>query len=153
MSSARPTGRGAEDGAADGGQAGSRASPRALLAGVAMLGCGCLLGWYGRYFVIEPEQAQALCAGATPPAWCGARAQLLAVTFPPRYGLAAVIAAVIAWMTRGRVAAAAALFGLLAGGLGLYLYDTGWAASGVLALLLRLPRIGEEPPDPREFTA
>jgi hypothetical protein len=131
----------------------SHSQPAPLLAGLAALGCGCLLGWLGRYFVIEPEQALALCTGAAPPAWCAWRAQLIALTFPPRYGLAAVIAAVLAWKTRGRVAAGVAVLGLLAGGLGLYLYDTGWAASGVLALLLRLPRIGEEPPDPREFTA
>ena len=125
----------------------------AVVIGLIALLAGCLLGWAARYFVIEPDQMPALCAAALPPAWCAARELLIDVTFRGTWGLAAVGAAVAAWVVRGRTAAACAAIGLFAGGLGLYLYDTGWAASGVLAALLRLPRVSENTPDSREFTA
>jgi hypothetical protein len=124
-----------------------------LLSGVVALVIGCLLGWLGRYFVIEPEQVHDLCTAASPLAWCAVRASLIAVTFRGTWGIAAVAAAVLVWVLRGRGAATVALLGLFCGGLGLFLYDTAWAASAVLGILLRLPRIGEEPPNPREFTA
>lgn len=124
-----------------------------LAIGWAVVAAGCLIGWLCRFFVIEPERLQALCSVAHAPAWCEARTLLLALTFPPRYGMVSVAAAAVCWALRRRPAAAAAYMALFAGGLGLYLYDTGWATSGLLAALLRLPRIGEEPPDPREFTA
>ena len=125
----------------------------AMLAGLIALASGCLLGWASRYFVIEPDQIAALCAVQLPPAWCAARSLLIAVTFHGVYGFAAVGAAVAAWVLRRRTAVAFAVFALFVGGLGLYLYDTGWAASAVLIALLRQPRVGEDPPDPREFTA
>ncbi len=124
-----------------------------LIAGLIALLAGCLLGWLGRYFVIEPEHFHALCTASVPAAWCAARTGLIDITFRGTWGLAAVAAALLAWALRGRAAAVIAALGLLAGGLGLYLYDTAWAASGVLGILLRLPRIGEEPANPREFSA
>ncbi len=124
-----------------------------LIAGLIALLAGCLLGWLGRYFVIEPEHVHALCTASVPAAWCAVRDLLIGITFRGSWGLVAVAATLLAWVLRGRAAAAVALLGLLAGGLGLYLYDTAWAASGVLGILLRLPRIGEEPPNPREFSA
>lgn len=125
----------------------------ATLFGWVALAAGALLGWLGRFFVIEPERVQAICTAAAAPAWCEARAALLAATFPPRYGIVAVAAALACWALRRRPAAVAAALALFAAGLGLFLYDTGWAASGALIALLRLPRIGEEPADPREFSA
>ncbi len=122
-----------------------------LVAGWLLFGLATLAGWAARFLVIEPEGLHALCTGARSPALCTWRDQLLVLTFPPRYGLVAVAAAVLAWLLRGRPAAACAGVALVAGGLGLFLYDTGWAASAVVAVLLRLPRIGEEPPDPQQF--
>lgn len=124
-----------------------------LRAGIVALLAGCALGWYGRYFVIEPEHLHALCSASGAGRLCAVRAALIDVTFRGSYGLTAVGAAVLAWMLRGRAAAVVAGVGLFAGGLGLHLYDTGWAAAGVLGILLRLPRIGEEADDPREFSA
>jgi hypothetical protein len=125
----------------------------ALVIGLAMLVAGCVFGRGARYFMIEPAAVHALCAASLAPGWCDARALLIAVTFRGTWGIAAVAGAAAAWLLRGRVAAACAVMALFAGGLGLYLYDTSWAASGILAALLRLARVAEDPPDPREFTA
>lgn len=85
---------------------------------------------------------------------CVVRAALISLTFGATpYGPVAAGSAVLAWTLRGRAAAAVACIGLVAGGLGLFLYDTGLSAAGVLGLLVRLPRIGAEPPSPREFSA
>jgi hypothetical protein len=125
----------------------------AFVIGVVALVIGCLLGWAGRYLVIEPHELQALCAAALAPGWCAGRAAFIDLTFQNPYGPLAVAAAAVAWVTRRRTAEFAAVIALFAAGLGLYLYDTNWAASALIATLLRLPRIGEEAPDPREFTA
>jgi hypothetical protein len=119
---------------------------------VALL-AGCALGWYGRYFVIEPEHLHALCSASAAGLLCTARAALIDLTFRGSYGLSAVGPAVLVWVLRGRAAVVVAGLGLFAGGLGLHLYDTGWAAAGVLGILLRLPRIGQEADAPRDFTA
>lgn len=128
-------------------------SRMAFIIGLIALLAGCLLGWTGRYLVIEPHELQALCAVALPPDWCAVRAAFINLTFQSPYGPVAVAGAAAAWVTRRRTAAVAAVIALFAAGLGLYLYDTSWAASALLATLLRLPRVGEEAPDPREFTA
>jgi hypothetical protein len=125
----------------------------ALPLGVVALLLGCLLGWYGRYHVIEPDHLHALCNVAVPAAGCAARSLLIDVTFRGTFGFAAVACGAVAWVLRGRPAGAMATLGLLVGGLGLFLFDTAWSASGVLCILLRLPRIGEEPASPREFSA
>lgn len=114
---------------------------------------GCALGWYGRYFVIEPEHLHALCSASGAGLLCMARAALIDVTFRGSYGLSAVAAAVLVWVLHGRAAVVVAGVGLFAGGLGLHLYDTGWAAAGVLGILLRLPRIGKAADARREFSA
>ncbi|MCC7258375.1 MAG: hypothetical protein IT486_08380 [Gammaproteobacteria bacterium] len=124
----------------------------AIVVGWLLLAAGALAGWAARFVLIEPEHWQDLCSVAVPPLTCALRDAVVVITFPPRFSFAAA-AALLAWVLRGRAAAACAGVALLAGGLGLFLYDTGWVASAVLAALLRLPRIGEEPPDPREFTA
>lgn len=125
----------------------------AVIIGLVSLAMGCLLGWATRYFIVEPDQMQALCAAVPPPAWCAARLLLIELTFRGTWGLVAVGAAVAAWVLRGPAPAVFVVIALLAGGIGLYLYDTNWAASAVLAALLRLPRLGEDPSDPREFSA
>jgi hypothetical protein len=121
--------------------------------GLLALLAGCLLGWYGRYFVIEPDHLHALCNVTVPAAGCAARSLLIDVTFRGTFGLAAVAAGVVAWVLRGPTAVVVATLGLAAGGLGLFLFDTAWSASGVLCILLRLPGVGEEHPNPREFSA
>lgn len=122
-------------------------------AGWLTLALAATLGWTLKFWLIEPDAVQALCTSATPPDWCTLRLELLSLTFPPRYGWIASGAALICWLVRGLPAAVFAELALAAGGLGLFLYDTGGAALGVLLALLRLPRVGEEPPDPREFSA
>ena len=123
------------------------------LVGWIALALGALAGWALRFFVIEPEHLQALCDAAAAPAGCVWRNWLLLATFPPRFGFVAIALGAVSWVLRRRPAAVFAGAALLAAGLGLFLYDTGWAASGALIALLRLPRIGDERPDPREFSA
>ena len=125
----------------------------ALLLGLLVLAAGTYLGWAARFMVIEPQALHTLCETAAPPALCALRDALIALTFPPHYGQAGLALAVLAWFTRRRAAAGFAVAALFAGGLGLYLYDPAWSTPAVLAALLRLPRVGEEPPDPREFMA
>lgn len=125
----------------------------ALPAGILALIIGCALGWYARWHVIEPEQLQSLCSAPATDGLCAVRDLLIAVTFRGIFGITTTAAAVLAWVLRGRTAAVVAIAGLVAGGMGLYLYDTTWAATGVLVILLRLPRIGDEPENPREFSA
>ncbi len=130
-----------------------RAQRFAVAAGLLVLVAGTVVGWALRFMVIEPESLHAVCGALAPPAWCALREALIVLTFPPHYGQTGLALAVLAWFTRGWPAALLAVAALLVGSAGLYLFDTGWASSAVLAALLRLPRIGEEPPDPREFSA
>jgi hypothetical protein len=124
-----------------------------VIAGLIALLAGCLLGWYGRFFVIEPGHMHALCAAAAPPAWCAVRGWLIEVTFLGTYGVLAVGGAAACWLLRGRPAAFFAVLALGAGGLGLYLYDTAWAASGILAALIRLPRVGRAAQETQQSAA
>ncbi|GIK35927.1 MAG: hypothetical protein AMXMBFR45_02210 [Gammaproteobacteria bacterium] len=130
-----------------------RLQPFAPLFGLLLLAAGSYLGWAARFMVIEPQSLHTLCEAAAPPALCAVRDALIVLTFPPHYGQAGLALAVLAWFTRRRTAAGFAAAALFVGGAGLYLYDPAWSVPAVLAALLRLPRIGEEPPDPREFSA
>ena len=124
-----------------------------LVHGLVVFAAGCLAGWLGRYFVIEPAAMHAVCGGPAPAGWCAARDVFIHATFSRYYGIASVAAAVACWVLRGRAAAVFAMTALLAGGLGLFLYDASWSAAGVLIALLRTPRIADEQPDARDFTA
>jgi hypothetical protein len=150
-----------------------RLQPFAPLLGLLLLAAGSYLGWAARFMVIEPQALHTLCEAAAPPALCAVRDALIVLTFPPHYGQAGLVhaapcrrgirgcrtlrrwlaLAVLAWFTRCHAAAGFAAAALFVGGVGLYLYDPAWSVPAVLAALLRLPRIGEEPPDPREFIA
>jgi hypothetical protein len=112
-----------------------------LVVGVVALVAGCLAGWYGRYFVIEPAALHAVCGAAARPEWCAARDDFIAFTFTGTPGIAAVALAAAGWVLRGRLAAACVVAALLVGGATLVLYDTAWAATAVLAALLRAVRV------------
>jgi hypothetical protein len=131
----------------------SAESELALAPGLLALIVGAALGWYGRYGVIEPERLHTLCNAAVLTGTCAARALLIDITFRGTYGIIAVGASVLVWVTRGRTAAVVAVAGLFAAGSGLQLFDTAWCATGALGILLRLPRIGEECEHRREFSA
>jgi hypothetical protein len=108
--------------------------------GFGVLAAAVALGWLGRWRVIEPEALAALCAaaGAAPSPACALRGLLVQVTFSGSLGISAVGAAALAWLPLGRLSTALALAALVPGGIGLFLFDAGWAASGAVAALLRL---------------
>lgn len=120
--------------------------------GFIVLAAAAALGWLGRYRLIEPESLAAACAAAAggPAGACALRGLLVQVTFSGTFGIAAVGAAALAWLPLGRLSAALALAALVPGGLGLFLFDAGWAASGTVAALLRLAAAGRPAPQSGE---
>lgn len=112
-----------------------------LVAGLLVLAASCQAGLIARYRIIEPDDIYALCLPEARPGWCAPRDALIFITYTFSFGLTAVAAGLLAWCLRGRAALGCALFALLSGGIGLYLYQTGWSALGVLLALLRLPRL------------
>lgn len=122
------------------------------LAGFLVLAAAAGVGWLGRWGVIEPEGLAAACAagqgGAT--LACIVRPHLVQLTFSGSFGIAAVVAAGLAWLAGGRLATALAFLALAAGGLGMFLFDADWAVSGAVAALLRLARAERVAPDGAE---
>ena len=117
-----------------------------VVAGLVALVAGWLAGWYGRYFVIEPVTLHATCGAVARPEWCATRDQFIVLTFSGTFGMTAVALAAAAWVFRGRPAAAFVIAALFAGGATLVLYDAAWAATAVLAALLRLVRLPTHAP-------
>jgi hypothetical protein len=117
-----------------------------LVAGLIVLAVSCRAGLIARYRIIEPDDLYALCLPESRPAWCVPRDTLIYITYTFSFGYAAVAAAVLAWWCRGRMAWWCAVIALLSGGIGLYLYQTGWSALGVLLALLRLTRLEHRAP-------
>lgn len=112
------------------------------VAGFLVLAAAGVAGWFGRWEIIEPEGLAAACAagqGGAPLA-CLVRPYLVQLTFSGSFGITAVVAAALAWLAGGRLATALALLALVAGGLGMFLFDADWAVSGAVAALLRLAR-------------
>lgn len=124
-----------------------------LRSGLFALIAGCVLGWLGRYRLIEPEHVHAFCGTMEQAFTCQARSTLIALTFPGIWGYAALGAAAAAWVSFGRGARLFSVVALVAGGMGLFLFDTAWAASGVIAALLRLPGASLAADEAREFRA
>ena len=112
-----------------------------VVVGLVALVAGWLAGWYARYFVIEPVALHATCGAVVRPEWCATRDDFIALTFSGAPGMTAVGLAAAGWVFRGRLAAACVIAALLVGGATLVLYDTAWAATAVLAALLRLVRV------------
>lgn len=111
-----------------------------LIAGLCMLALSCRAGLVARYRVIEPDAIYALCLPQIRSGWCLPRDGLIFLTYTYSFAWITVVAALLAWLVRGRLAMALAMLSLASGGLGLYLYQTGWSALGVLLALLRLLR-------------
>ena len=92
-----------------------------------------------RYRLVEPADLTALCATA---AWdspiCALRTLVIQIFAAQRLGIAALVMALIAVLTRQRVIA---LLALATASVGLVLYSTNWSAPAVLlAALALLPR-------------
>jgi hypothetical protein len=112
-----------------------------IVIGLIVLAVSCRAGLIARYQIIEPDDIYALCLPETRPGWCAPRDALVDIAYTFSFGYTAVAAAVLAWWCRPRLAWWFAMAALLAGGIGLHLYQTGVSALGVLLALLRLPRL------------
>lgn len=124
-----------------------------LVAGLLLLAVSCRAGLVARYRIIEPDDIYALCLPAVRPGWCAPRDTLIFVTYTFSFGYTAVGAAALAWLFRGRLAWWCSMLALLSGGIGLYLYQTGWSALGVLLVLLRLTRLERRAPQSQQLAA
>jgi hypothetical protein len=126
-----------------------------VVIGLLVFATGCLIGWIGRYQLIEPDDLYQVCLGAQRPWWCEVRQDLIAATFTVRgiYGWIAAGSAVASWLLDGPIVAAFVMLALLAGGMGLFLYAAAGAALGVLLAFLRLARLREIMAKPPEFRA
>lgn len=124
-----------------------------LIAGLVVLAVSCRAGLIARYRIIEPDHIYALCLPELRPAWCTPRDTLIFITYTFSFGYLAVGAAVLAWLSRGRFAWWCAMLALLSGGIGVYLYQTGWSALGVLLALLRLVRLERQAPEPQQLAS
>jgi hypothetical protein len=124
-----------------------------LVSGLVLLAVSCRAGLIARYRIIEPDDIYALCLPESRPGWCAPRDTLIFITYTFSFGYAAVGAAALAWLSRGRLAWWCAMLALLSGGIGLYLYQTGWSALGVLLALLRLARLERKAPEPEQLAA
>jgi len=110
---------------------------RRLVPGLSALAVGLALGFALRYLVIEPRQIGQLCGGVGIPWWCAPRAGLIKAHEWFAYGVGAGLCAAIAWWRDDRRWAAAAL---ACAGLGLVLYNSELAATGLLLALIKLSR-------------
>ena len=117
-----------------------------IVAGLVVLAVSCETGLFARYRIIEPDHIYAICLPEARPGWCAPRDTLIYITYTFRFGYAAAAAALLACWFRARAAWWCAMLALLSGGIGLYLYQTGWSAAGVLLALLRLMRLERRPP-------
>jgi hypothetical protein len=102
-----------------------------------ILGIGLLAAWL-RYGFIEPPTLAHRCEDANAPGWCGIRSALVIGFNSYGFGIAAIIATVLALLSKKPwLAALAAALGLLA--LTLYCYYAG--AVALLIGCLRLVRL------------
>lgn len=124
----------------------------ATLFGFGLLAAAAALGWFGRYGLIEPEALAAACTGAAvaPGVACAVRGLLVQLTFSGTFGVAAVAGAALAAVLPGRLGVAMALATLVPAGMGLFLFDADWSASGAVAALLCLALKGQPVPQGRE---
>lgn len=123
------------------------ATVRALLAvpAVAALVLGAIsygIAWIARYAWVEPEALGTLCRTADAPLWCYARTGLIRITEVGGLGLASIVLAVAGFVARRGWAYGLTMAAMVAGGAGLILYNTTFAALGVLIAILRTSRLG-----------
>lgn len=115
----------------------SRSMAARLLPWLGLLAVGLATAWL-RYGLIQPSHIAALCGDAGSPVWCIWRQWLVLGFLHDVYGVAALIVAAVALVSRHRaVAWLAAAVGLFA--LELYCYQTG--ALALLVGCLRLLRL------------
>lgn len=100
------------------------------------------LGYVTRYAVVEPQEIGTFCRAAGAPVWCALRTGLIRVTEVGGLGLASLALGLIALFARGALARALVMAAMASGGAGLILYNTTYAALGVLVALLRASRLG-----------
>lgn len=109
-------------------------NPRALLPWLLLVLAGLAAAWL-RYGLIEPPAMAQLCTAASAPAWCALRQTLVLGFLHEAYGVAALVAALLALLRRSRALAwLAAALGAVA--LQLYNYEP-----GALALLVGCLRL------------
>ena len=108
------------------------------IVGAAALSCG----FYFRYQVIEQSSIGIACEGGLNTWLCASRRAAIALFTPQAFGLSALVAALLNLL---RPALLFWAFALLAGGIGIVLYNTALSALAVTLLFLSLARPAPEP--------
>lgn len=101
------------------------------------------IAWVARYAWIEPEMYGTLCRSGEAPFWCPIRTGLIRITEVGGLGIASIVLALLGMLTGGRSARRVTLAAMATGGAGLILYNTTFAALGVLMAMLRTSRLVE----------
>jgi hypothetical protein len=104
-----------------------------LIVGAVALG----IGLAGRYLWIEPREMGLACSDLPPPWWCASREAAVHIHEWNGWGLASLLAGIIALIFRVYWLA---LVALAVGLMGLVLYNAGLAAVGLLAALILIVR-------------
>lgn len=99
-----------------------------------------------RYQFVEPEVLGELCQADDAPLWCLARTALVVGTQWGVFGALAMALAGLSFVVSLRWARYAAWAAMVVGGAGLYLYNTNFAAIALVFALVRLARLGVQPP-------
>jgi hypothetical protein len=117
-------------------------SPRktACLAAIGLAALSC--GFYLRHQVIEQASVGIACDGGLNTWLCASRRAAIALFTPQSFGLAALGAALLNLLRPALVFWA---FALIAGGIGIVLYNTALSALAVALLFLSLARPAPEP--------
>src|SRR3954466_14166036 len=103
-----------------------------------LLGSGTLvLALVTRYVWIESTEIGLTCSALPPPWWCDLRYVVIRIHQQDGWGLTALVAGILALLTRWYPMA---LLALVVGLIGLVLYNTGLAAVGLIAALLLILR-------------
>ncbi|MBI4183317.1 MAG: hypothetical protein HY521_04900 [Proteobacteria bacterium] len=116
-------------------------SARPALWALALAAAAAGAGWVLRYHLVEPEAFGVRCQAAGAPWWCPLRTGLIRATEVNGLGIGSFVVALVSLVVRGRAATMLVALAMGIGGAGLYLYNTSFAAAGVLIGLLRATRI------------
>jgi hypothetical protein len=106
--------------------------------GLAALGCGFAL----RYQVIEQSAVGIACEGGLNTWLCASRRAAIALFTPQAFGIAALAAALLNLLRPSALLCAVAL---VAGGIGIVLYNVALSALAVALMILSLARPAPEP--------
>ncbi|MEO5336070.1 MAG: hypothetical protein H7841_04110 [Magnetospirillum sp. WYHS-4] len=117
-----------------------------ILLALLVVAATAALAWVVRYQFVEPETLGNACEAANQGLWwCSWRTGFIVFTKWRGFGIGAGILAVLAVMAPPRLAFRFVVAAMVAGGMGLLLYDTAYAATAVLFAGLRAVRLQDAP--------